>query len=130
MQDLPSISRLTDAVCEFLETRVAPQLHGHDAFHLRIALNLLRMGQRAALCAATHEAATRARLQALLTSDEDDLLVLNHMLCHALRNGALTLDMPALRAHLVTTTMDKLAIDQPNYAGLHRAQNRGWPDKA
>ncbi len=45
-------------------------------------------------------------------------------LCRKIASGALTLEQPALREHLRTTAMDRMAIDQPSYsaylAGLVR----------
>lgn len=129
MQDLPPIEHLTDIVCDFLETRVSGALTGHDAFHLRVAINILRLAERAARLSQPHEAHARARLQALLDTDETDLRHLNQVFAEALRTGRLGLDNPAVQTHLIKATMGKLAIDQPRYAGYLRAQARGWDEE-
>ena len=41
-----------------------------------------------------------------------------------IRNGKIGLESPGLAEHLDLTTRDKVAIDQPNYAGLKQAPAR------
>ena len=45
---------------------------------------------------------------------------LNRELSEKIRSGAMSLETPGLAAHLSVTTRDKVAIDQPTYAGFKR----------
>ncbi|HTQ13419.1 MAG TPA: DUF6285 domain-containing protein [Rhizomicrobium sp.] len=116
MMDQPSIKELVDAVRDFLEKRAMPELKGHTAFHARVAANALGIVSRQLEHGAAMDAVERARLTALLGHD-GTLEALNRELCAAIRGG---LDSPELRDHLERTVRDKVAIDQPNYAGAKR----------
>ena len=59
------------------------------------------------------------RLQQLLGMD-GSLLDLNRALAEKIASGEMDLLTPGLTAHLWQTTMDKLAVDQPNYASYRR----------
>jgi hypothetical protein len=48
------------------------------------------------------------------------LVELNRALAGKIADGELDLQTPGLAAHLWQTTMDKLAVDQPNYAAYKR----------
>jgi hypothetical protein len=119
MMDQPSIAELVEAVREFLETRVMPELKGHTAFHARVAANALGIVARQLQQGAVADADEKKRLAALIGHD-GTLEELNRELCKKLREGALDLQTPGLAAHLEKTTRDKVAIDQPNYSGLKR----------
>jgi hypothetical protein len=126
MMDQPSIRELVEAVREFLETRAMPELKGHTAFHARVAANALGIVSRQ-LEQGPHAAEEeRARLVALL-GQGGSLEELNRALCKQIRDGAI--DSPALQKHLELTTLDKVAIDQPNYSGLKIAQTRKETDR-
>ncbi len=45
---------------------------------------------------------------------------LNRALADRIANGEVDLHTPGLAEHLWQTTMDKLAVDQPNYASYKR----------
>ena len=45
---------------------------------------------------------------------------LNRALADRIANGEADLQTPGLAEHLWQTTMDKLAVDQPNYASYRR----------
>ena len=60
-----------------------------------------------------------ARLKQLLGSD-GSLIELNRALCEKIAKGEVDLQTPGLAEHLWQTTMDKLAVDQPNYASYKR----------
>jgi hypothetical protein len=51
---------------------------------------------------------------------EGSLLELNRALADRIAKGELDLQTPELAEHLWQTTMDKLAVDQPNYASYKR----------
>jgi Domain of unknown function (DUF6285) len=119
MMDQPSILELVAAVRDFIETRAIPELSGHTAFHARVAANALGIVARELESGPATADAERARLAALLGHD-GPLLDLNRELCARIRDGHIDLTTPGLADHLAQTTADKVAIDQPNYAGLKR----------
>jgi Domain of unknown function (DUF6285) len=119
MMDQPSIRELVDAVREFLEKRAMPELKGHTAFHARVASNALGIVSRELEHGEAMARDELARLTSLLKHG-GPLETLNRELCGAIRDGTFGLDDAALRAHLEQTVRDKVAIDQPNYAGAKR----------
>ena len=64
-------------------------------------------------------AAEAARLAQLLGM-QGSLVELNRALAGKIAGGELDLLTPGLSEHLWQTTMDKLAVDQPNYASYKR----------
>ena len=128
MQDKPDIKDLMLAVQTYLEQQALPQLSGHTGFHGRVAANVLGILHRQLTLAPGFEAAEKARLENLLgkTGTLEDL---NRLLCQRIAAGDMGLDNAALMEHLTKTTMGKLAIDQPKYAGYATAQKLGWPEE-
>ncbi len=55
------------------------------------------------------------------------LAELNRVLADRIAKGEVDLQTPGLADHLWQTTMDKLAVDQPNYASYRRELGeQGW----
>ena len=120
MQDEPTPEELIKAVADFLRNDIAPLISGHNAFKLRVAINALDLvtrqleagrGQR---CGGTRAgcrncSASRARSA-------------NSTACSPIASpsGEVDLQTPGLAEHLWQTTMDKLAVDQPNYGSYKR----------
>lgn len=127
MQDEPTLIELTKAVADFLRHDIAPLISGHQAFKLRVGINALDLVVRQLTLADASEAAEAARLVALL-GREGALLDLNRELAEQIASGAIGLDTPGLKEHLWQTTLDKLAVDQPNYASYKREMARGDGD--
>lgn len=123
MQDAPTTKELIEAVRAFLEERAMPELKVHTAFHARVAANALAIVERELEQGPTAQTGERMRLMQLL-GHEGPLDELNAELAKAIRAGELTLETPGLANHLWATTMDKVAIDQPNYSGLKAARER------
>ena len=119
MQDEPTPTELTKAVADFLRNDIAPVIGGHNAFKLRVAINVLDLVARQLTLEQRGDAAESARLAALLGT-QGSLLDLNRSLAERIAAGEFDLDTPGLAAHLWQTTMDKLAVDQPNYAAYKR----------
>ena len=63
-----------------------------------------------------------------LLGGKGSLLDLNRELADKIANGAVDLATPGVREHLWQTTLDKLAVDQPNYASYRREAGRGGDD--
>lgn len=124
MQDEPTPIELTKAVADFLRNDITPLISGHQAFKLRVAVNILDLVTRQL----THEEGSDAkeveRLRALLGMD-GSVTELNRVLAERIAKGEIDLATPGLAEHLWQTTMDKLAVDQPNYASYKRELSRG-----
>jgi hypothetical protein len=119
MQDEPAMTELITAVADFLRTEITPAIKGHNAFKLRVGINALDLVTRQLALEGPGDAAEAARLKGLLGSD-GSLMELNRALAEKIASGEVDLDTPGLKEHLWQTTMDKLAVDQPNYAAYKR----------
>ena len=125
MQDEPTPEELTKAVADFLRNDITPQISGHHAFKLRVAINVLDLVTRQLKLEQGSDAAELARLSKLL-SMQGSLGELNRVLADQIATGELDLQTPGLAEHLWQTPMDKLAVDQPNYASYRRElENNG-----
>jgi hypothetical protein len=119
MQDEPTPEELIKAVADFLRNDIAPLISGHHAFKLRVSINALDLVTRQLTLEEGGDAAEAARLSRLLGM-QGSLTELNHMLAERIAKGEVDLQTPGLADHLWQTTMDKLAVDQPNYASYKR----------
>ena len=119
MREQPSAVELLEAVTEFLREDVTPTLADRIAFHTRVAANVLDIVRRELTDGARAEQDEVARLASLL-GQSGDADTLNVELCDRLAAGAIDPRDPALIEHLWTTTLDTVAIDQPNYATYRR----------
>ncbi|MBB4394875.1 DUF6285 domain-containing protein [Bradyrhizobium sp. ERR14] len=123
MQDEPTPIELTKSVADFLRNDITPLISGHQAFKLRVAINILDLVTRQLTREEGSDAAEVERLRALLGTD-GSVAELNHTLAERIANGEVGLATPGLAEHLWATTMDKLAVDQPNYASYKRELGR------
>ena len=123
MQDEPTPIELTKAVADFLRNDIAPMISGHHAFKLRVAINALDLVTRQLTLQAGGNEAEAGRLKQLLGVD-GSLHDLNRALAGKIAKGEVDLRTPGLAEHLWQTTMDKLAVDQPNYASYKREVTR------
>jgi hypothetical protein len=119
MQDQPTPEELIKAVADFLRSDVAPVISGHNAFKLRVSINALDLVARQLTLQQAGDAAEAARLEKLL-GIQGTLGELNRALAARIAKGEADLKTPGLADHLWQTTMDKLAVDQPNYAAYKR----------
>jgi hypothetical protein len=119
MQDEPTPVELIQAVAGFLRADVAPHLAGHAAFKLRVALNALDLVARQLTLEAGSDAAELERLSKLLGRG-GSLRELNRALSARIASGEMDAATLGLVDHLWQTTLDKLAVDQPNYAAYRR----------
>ena len=121
--DQPSMLELVEAVRSFIETKAMPELKGHTAFHARVAANALGIVARELERGPSSAEGELERLKALL-GHNGTMIELNRELCQRIRSGTLDIASEALEQHLELTTLDKVAIDQPNYSGLKLARQR------
>ena len=120
MQDEPRPDEILTRVANFLKGPATRESGPHISFQLRVAANAIEICQRQLTLAPQADAEELARLRNLLGSD-GDLPTLNRELAERIRSGALSLESPGLSEHLWATTLAKLAVDQPNYAGYRAA---------
>ena len=123
MQDEPTPIELTRSVADFLRNDIAPLISGHQAFKLRVAINILDLVTRQLTLAESNDSKEAERLAALL-GVQGSVLELNRALADRIAKGEVDLTTPGLAEHLWQTTMDKLAVDQPNYASYKREAAR------
>ena len=123
MQDLPRPETLLAAVAAFLRAEIAPHINGAANFQLRIAINALELVARQLVLTPGSDAAELQSLERLFgrTGTLDEL---NATLCGAIADGSAKLERRELQRHLWSTTMAKLAVDQPSYATYKRALAR------
>jgi hypothetical protein len=119
MQDEPTPEELIKAVADFLRNDIVPVIKGHSAFKLRVGINALDLVTRQLALEQGSDAAEAARLTQLLGM-QGSLNELNRALADRIARGEVDLQTPGLSEHLWQTTMDKLAVDQPNYASYKR----------
>jgi hypothetical protein len=115
MQDEPTPIELASAVADFLRKEITPMISGHNAFKLRVAINILDLVTRQLTLAEGSDAREVERLIGLL-GIQGSVMELNRVLAERIMKGEVDLGTPGLAEHLWQTTMDKLAVDQPNYA--------------
>jgi hypothetical protein len=119
MQDEPTPFELIKAVADFLRNDITPQIGGHSAFKMRVAINALDLVTRQLALESSSDAAEAERLSQLL-GRQGSLEELNRVLAGKIGNGEADLQTPRLAEHLWQTTLAKLAVDQPNYAAYRR----------
>ncbi|QPF89687.1 DUF6285 domain-containing protein [Bradyrhizobium commune] len=124
MQDEPTPVELTKSVADFLRNDITPLISGHQAFKLRVAINILDLVTRQLTREEGSDASEVERLRALLGM-EGSVTDLNRALAERIAKGEVDLATPGLAEHLWATTMDKLAVDQPNYASYKRELEGG-----
>ncbi len=120
MQDQPAPDELLRSVIGFLRDTVVPEAKARTAFQARIAARALELVRRQFELGASGEELERHRLIELLGAAAP-LDELNRQLADALADGTLALPSPGLLDHLRATTLEKLAVDQPNYSGYRAA---------
>ena len=123
MQDEPAPEELIAAVADFLRNDIAPEISGHNAFKLRVAINALDLVTRQLTLEQGSDAAEAARLRQLL-GIQGSLMELNRALAERVAKGDVDLQTPGLAEHVWQTTIEKLAVDQPNYASYRREMGR------
>ena len=118
MHDAPQPTELLAAVARLLREEVMPALDGALAFQVRVAANALDLVGRQLGEGDAIGGAEQRRLETL-TGQQGDVATLTRALADAIAEGR---DLPGLEQHLLATTLAKLAVDQPRYAGISRAE--------
>ena len=123
MQDEPTPTELIKAVADFLRSDIVPEISGHLAFKLRVAINALDLVTRQLTLEPDSDAAEKERLSRLLGA-QGPVGELTGALAARIASGQADLQTPGLVDHLWATTLAKLAVDQPNYAAYRRELDR------
>jgi hypothetical protein len=106
--DVPTIEQIVEAVREWLERDVMASTEGRLQFHARVAANMLAMVERELALGPEQTAAHRQRLAGLGVADEAALAA-------AIRNGELDDRYDEVRAVVLATVRDKLAVANPRH---------------
>lgn len=113
----PRADELIEAATAFLENELSAHIEDAElAYKLRVCCYALKIVQRESRLGSSHAAQEKTALQAQLHNDEDDLEVLNTLLCNKIRNGDFDAEPSDLIRQLTELTMNKLAVDNPNYS--------------
>ena len=109
LHDRPTAQELTEAVREFLEGEVLPGGSPPGSFHLRVAVNALRVVERELAQGGRDEERHAARLAGLGYTDD-------RALDAALRSGRVPADeLASVRAAVLASVEDKLRVANPRY---------------
>lgn len=120
MQDQPTPQEVLTAVANWMRNELLPVAPASVSFHVRVAANAIDLALRQLAQEPGANAAELGRLGALL-GQQGDLETLNAALAAAIRNGAVDGTAPEVADHLYAATLEKLSVDQPNYAAYRRA---------
>ena len=113
----PDAGELLDATIAFLGDVLTPAVPAEHAFHLRVAVNALRMVRREIAEGGADEEAHRDRLAALGLADDASL-------ASALRAGEVPADlMPQVRAGLLADAQARLRVANPRFAAGYDAED-------
>jgi hypothetical protein len=110
---VPSGEEILAAVADWLDAH-AKNLSGSDAYFARVATNAIAIVRRELALGAVAEAEEIARLRQILGQD-GTRADLNALLCDRLRAGSVDERTPGLLAHLKSTALRQIEIDQPSY---------------
>ena len=113
-QSIPKAAVLLEAAVQYLETELMPTLAGYHRFQTRVTVNVLNTVRRELELRGAQADAERARLVAMLGHD-GDVETLSIELAERIRAGAISIDDPALRAHVRQSLADALAINNPKW---------------
>ena len=117
----PAYQEMLNALIEWNKDKIIPAAEGHSLFEARVAKNALGIAQRFAAWGQNFAMRQSGRFAGLgltgsgLTSEQ---------LCTRLRDGRADLTDEAIWDHLRLTALERLAIDQPKYAGLRVAREK------
>jgi hypothetical protein len=122
MQDRPLPKQLLESVSSCLREEILPVLGPRQSYRLRIVINALTVVARQLdYAAGAGDTDEIQRLKQLLgATDNKSLDELTAALCDRIGSDEMK-DHDALIQHLWLTTMAKIEVDQPEYAGYRKA---------
>lgn len=110
-------AEILNALMEWNKGKIMTGLQGHALFESRVANNALGISQRHAAWGTKYTERMSNRLTNIGVSTSE--------LCTALRSGERGIEEPEIWDHLRLTTLERLSIDQPKYAGF-RIGSQKW----
>jgi hypothetical protein len=113
-QSIPKAPVLLEAAVKYLETELMPTLAGYHRFQTRVTVNVLNTLRRELELRGAQADAERSRLIAMLGHD-GDVEALSIELAERIRAGAISINDPALCAHVRQSLADALAINNPKW---------------
>jgi hypothetical protein len=113
-RSMPDAPTIVGAAIKYLEEELMPTLAGYHRFKTRVTINALGIVKREAELRAAQAAAESARLTAIV-GHGGELEALSAELAERIRSGAVSVDDPALRAHVRQSLADALAINNPKW---------------
>jgi Domain of unknown function (DUF6285) len=113
-QSTPKAPILLEAAVKYLETELMPTLAGYHRFQTRVTVNVLNTLRRELDLRDVQAEAERSRLAAMLGHD-GEVETLSVELAEKIRAGGISIDDPALRAHVRQSLADALAINNPKW---------------
>ena len=120
--DRPDALELIDAVGDFLDDDVRGAVDGQLAFHVRVAVNALRIAARELRSAPRNSADHEARLARLGCANDQQLVT-------AIRGGELDDRYTELSSEIRQMVWDKIQVMNPRYVRPHASPDaREDPD--
>ena len=121
MSGHPSAADLIDSVRGFL-AEVEPKLSGREAFHAKVAGNVLALVERE-----LRQQPERVEAGALgrLLGHDGPLAELRAETCDALRERRIGPETPGLLEALIEATLGRLAVDNPKFSTFRRFTETG-----
>ena len=113
-QSIPKTTVLLEAAMKYLETELMPTLAGYHRFQTRVTVNVLNTVKRELELRNAQAEAEHSRLVAML-GHEGDVESLSRELADRIHAGQISIDDPALRAHVRQSLADALAINNPKW---------------
>jgi Domain of unknown function (DUF6285) len=113
-ESIPKAAVLLEAAVKYLESELMPTLEGYHRFQTRVTVNVLNTLRRELELRSAQAVAERSRLVTMLGHD-GDVEALSVELAERIRAGAISIDDPALRAHVRQSLADALAINNPKW---------------
>jgi hypothetical protein len=113
-QSIPKTTVLLEAAMKYLESELMPTLAGYHRFQTRVTINVLNTVKRELELRGAQAEAEHSRLVALLGHD-GNVETLSRELADRIRAGEISIDDPALRAHIRQSLADALAINNPKW---------------
>lgn len=121
----PDRQELVTSVREMLEDQLVPALDDKALlYQCRVSVNILKIVERELERGGAMLEGERQRLSALL-GETGELDELNASLIRRIRAGEFDDAPPALMEHFLSTTLDKIAIDNPGYSTYLQYQQDG-----
>jgi hypothetical protein len=113
-RSFPDATVILKAAVKYLEEELMPTLDGYHRFKTRVTLNAINLVRRELEMRETQAAAERVRL-AMILGHDGDVELLSRELAERIRDGSISIDDPALRAHIRQSLSDALAVNNPKW---------------